>query len=311
MEKSIQTQHTDIIHDSQPDYYGKRLATCSSDRTIKIFEENDDTFIQVAELKGHEAPVWQVSWAHPKFGILLASCSYDRKVIIWKETSKNIWEKAYVYEGHELSVNSCAFAPHEYGLMLCCASSDSTCSVLTYAADKWEVQRFQAHQSGVNSVSWAPPLTLSAFVRGAPSAPVSNMQLVKRFASGGCDNFVKIWQFSPSDNQWKCEDKLAGHKDWVRDVAWSSNLGLATSTLASCGQDKTVIIWTQEDTAKAWEAKALPVFPDMVWRLSWAITGNILAISTGEKVSLWKETLDPEATWKCISTLDDSGASAE
>lgn len=28
----------------------------------------------------HEGPVWEVAWAHPKFGNLLASCSYDRKV---------------------------------------------------------------------------------------------------------------------------------------------------------------------------------------------------------------------------------------
>lgn len=28
----------------------------------------------------HEGPVWQVAWAHPKFGNILASCSYDRKV---------------------------------------------------------------------------------------------------------------------------------------------------------------------------------------------------------------------------------------
>lgn len=33
----------------------------------------------------HTGPVWQVAWAHPKFGQILASCSYDGKVIIWKE----------------------------------------------------------------------------------------------------------------------------------------------------------------------------------------------------------------------------------
>ncbi len=33
----------------------------------------------------HTGPVWQVAWAHPKFGHILASCSYDGKVIIWKE----------------------------------------------------------------------------------------------------------------------------------------------------------------------------------------------------------------------------------
>lgn len=35
--------------------------------------------------------MWQVAWAHPKFGSILASCSYDRKVIIWKETAEHQW----------------------------------------------------------------------------------------------------------------------------------------------------------------------------------------------------------------------------
>lgn len=46
---SFDTQHDDMIvhepntlsnsqHDAQLDYYGKRLATCSSDRTIRIHE---------------------------------------------------------------------------------------------------------------------------------------------------------------------------------------------------------------------------------------------------------------------------------
>lgn len=36
-------------------------------------------------LNSHEGPVWQVAWAHPKFGPILASASYDGKVIIWKD----------------------------------------------------------------------------------------------------------------------------------------------------------------------------------------------------------------------------------
>ena len=51
----------------------------------------------------HEGPVWEVCWAHPKFGVILASCGYDRKVIIWKEVSPDTWDKLYVYNGHELS----------------------------------------------------------------------------------------------------------------------------------------------------------------------------------------------------------------
>ena len=33
----------------------------------------------------HTAPVWQLSWAHPSFGSILASSSYDGRVFIWKE----------------------------------------------------------------------------------------------------------------------------------------------------------------------------------------------------------------------------------
>lgn len=33
----------------------------------------------------HTGPVWQFAWAHPKYGHILASSSYDGKVLIWKE----------------------------------------------------------------------------------------------------------------------------------------------------------------------------------------------------------------------------------
>ena len=49
-----------MVHDAQMDFYGTRLATCSSDRTIKIFEVKEGTQTKVADLRGHEGPVWQV-----------------------------------------------------------------------------------------------------------------------------------------------------------------------------------------------------------------------------------------------------------
>jgi WD40 repeat protein len=35
---SFETGHGDMVHDASFDYYGKRLATCSSDRSIKVFD---------------------------------------------------------------------------------------------------------------------------------------------------------------------------------------------------------------------------------------------------------------------------------
>jgi len=318
----VDTQHEDMIHDAQLDYYGKRLATCSSDRTIKIFETGENNSqIQVAEIKGHEGPIWQIAWAHPKFGSLLASCSYDRRACVWKEISPNQWSKIYEYDSHESSVNSISWAPQEFGLCLACASSDGSISILTYKNDTWEVFRIsQAHSIGVNAVSWccwasSIPLSNSILSGGSiePNTSVSQLAQqplrqstpVKRLVSGGCDNLVKIWGFFDSENTWKLEEKLIHHTDWVRDVAWAPSIGLNSSIIASCSQDGTVAIWTQDSSSSDWVKKVLPKFPDVVWRLSWSITGNILAVSGGDnKVSLWKEFLDSE--WKCISELDDA-----
>ena len=44
--------HDDMIHDAVLDYYGRRLATCSSDKTIKIFEIEGDQHRLTETLKG-------------------------------------------------------------------------------------------------------------------------------------------------------------------------------------------------------------------------------------------------------------------
>jgi WD40 repeat protein len=75
--QKIETGHEDTVHDVAMDYYGKRIATASSDHSIKIIGVNNNTSQHLANLTGHQGPVWQVAWAHPKFGSLLASCSYD------------------------------------------------------------------------------------------------------------------------------------------------------------------------------------------------------------------------------------------
>lgn len=93
-----------------------------------------------------------MQWAHPKFQSVLASASYDRTVIVWKEVQHNHWAEAYRHSGHELSVNGISWAPHDFGLILACASSDGTISVVSFRADASAeaAVKFQAHPAGVN-----------------------------------------------------------------------------------------------------------------------------------------------------------------
>nr|QBH74126.1 protein transport protein sec13 [Aphelinus abdominalis] len=287
---TIDTGHEDMVHDAEMDYYGLKLATCSSDNAVKIFDLKNGSQSLVAELKGHTGPVWQIGWAHPKFGNILASCSYDRKVIIWKEL--NEWMRIYEHAVHDSSVNAVAWAPHDFGLVLACGSADGSISILKNTGDSWETQKIpNAHTIGCNAVSWCPAVE--------PFDATQQKTPVKRLASAGCDNIVKIWK--EEGDRWIEETKLEAHSDWVRDVAWAPAIGPPRAALASCSQDRRVIIWTSTDYV-SWTPTILNVFDDVIWHVSWSLTGGILAVSGGDnKVSLWRE--NPEGQWMCISEL--------
>ncbi|XP_055377773.1 protein SEC13 homolog [Condylostylus longicornis] len=291
---TVDTGHEDMIHGAEMDYYGLRLATCSSDSSVKIFEIKNGSQILVADLKGHQGPVWQIAWAHPKFGSILASCSYDRKVIIWKDDGN--WTKLYEYNNHDSSVNSVAWAPSEFGLMLACGSSDGSISILSCNTEtgNWDYKKIaNAHTIGCNAVSWCPATVPEpAFDARAAKTPI-----VKRLTSGGCDNCVKIWK--EEQDRWVEESRLEAHYDWVRDVAWGPNIGLNRHQIASASQDRHVIVWTTDDMIK-WTPITLHTFDDVVWSVSWSVTGGILAVSGGDnKVSLWKENFDNQ--WICLT----------
>jgi protein transport protein SEC13 len=68
-----------------------------------------------------------------------------------------------------------------------------------------------------------------------------------------------------------------------------------------------VLIWTQDTPTSKWVKKSLrqEKFPDVVWRVSWSLSGNILAVSSGDnKVTLWKENLSGD--WECVSELEEN-----
>lgn len=294
---TVNTLHEDALHDAQMDYYGKRLATCSSDQTIKVFDVINGTYQLLTTLSGHEGAVWQVNWAHPKFGTILASCSYDKKVIIWKEESQGNWVKLYTHQVHDQSVNTVAFGPHEYGLNVVCGSSDGTISVISTGGNgSWFSERWVAHSGGCNSVSWAPACENGALVQPDAGHPI------RRIVSGGCDNLVKVWKYNDSLQKWETEEPefvLKRHDDWVRDVAWCPNLGLSGSIIASGGQDMKLYIWKREgDEAADWTCTSVGGFNDIIWRVSWSVTGHVLAVTCADEVSLWKEISD--GSWQKI-----------
>ncbi|KAI9814398.1 MAG: GTPase-activating protein S13 [Pycnora praestabilis] len=292
--------HDDMIHDAVLDYYGRRLATCSSDRTIKIFEVEGETHRLTETLKGHEGAVWCVSWAHPKYGNILASAGYDGKVFIWREQGGQ-WQKVFDFALHTASVNIVTWSPHESGCLLACASSDGSVSILEFADNSWTHQIFAAHGIGVNAVSWAPSLSAGSLVSSSNNQ--GNKDAVRRFVTAGSDNLLKIWDYNSSTKTYSVSTTLTGHTDWVRDVAWAPTI-LQKSYIASASQDKTVRIWTTDPGHPGeWKSTVLG-FEAVLWRVSWSLSGNVLAVSGGDnKVTLWKENLRGE--WECVKSIEE------
>ncbi|KAG6860494.1 hypothetical protein C0995_010531 [Termitomyces sp. Mi166 len=98
----------------------------------------------------HDAPVSKLSWAHPEFGSIIASSSFDRSVKIWEQTlpsgqsessqqtsgsgsgasaqsqpSTSRWTERAVLTDARGTVRAVEFAPHHFGLKLATIASDN------------------------------------------------------------------------------------------------------------------------------------------------------------------------------------------
>ena len=101
----------------------------------------------------HNGPVWRVSWANPRHGRVLASCGYDRQVIIWKQNKNNgKWQKWYSDTKYDSSVNCVSFLPNDISttqLTLITGDADGNITLYTFdmKTSKWKrVNRFLAHK---------------------------------------------------------------------------------------------------------------------------------------------------------------------
>ncbi|KDQ08765.1 hypothetical protein BOTBODRAFT_37624 [Botryobasidium botryosum FD-172 SS1] len=201
---TLPSSHLDLVTDTAYNYYGTRLATCGVDQQIKVFGINEATgeWVLEDEWRAHEAPVTRISWAHPEFGTVLASCSFDGAVKIWKEypdepksgPDNTRWEEKATLTEANGSVRAVEFAPVDFGLKLASISTDSYLRIYECAEPhdptSWTIteevsMRALSTPSPTSTVTGTP--TQTAATLEGPSAYIPPMSVDSHSISNGLE----------------------------------------------------------------------------------------------------------------------------
>lgn len=327
--KVIPTEHKDIIHDVSFDFYGRRMATCSSDHTIKIWDLSDSgEWVCTADWKTHSGSVWKVTWAHPEFGQVIATCSFDRTAVVWEEQVGEVsttshgrlsqWIQRASLVDSSNSVTDLKFSPRHLGLWLAMCYKDGV--VRIYEApdvmnlSHWSVQHvINCKLASASCISWNPSRAHSPMLAVGSDDPRTN--------AGGK---VEIHEYSNTGRKWTKIATLMSITDPVHDVAFAPNVGRSMHLLAVASKDVHIMsIKPLREKPIQTNVGGFPDKPDIttaatltdheahVWRVEWNLTGTILSSTADDgRVRLWKANyLD---NWKCIAEMkgDDSESMA-
>ncbi|KAJ3063682.1 epoxide hydrolase, soluble (sEH), partial [Rhizoclosmatium hyalinum] len=318
------------------DFYGKRIATCSSDQRVKVWHIDSETEgWEVADAwKAHDCSIVKVAWAHPEFGSVLASCSYDRSIKIWEEQEHEPFNSTRRFKlratltDAKSSVQTLSFAPNHQGLKLATTSTDGYLRIYEcpdpQSLSLWSLTsetQLLTHQSPKETdrlpITWCPsrfhpPQLVIATSTSTPSV----------------SSAVRIYRLSAA-SLWMPFERLDPHSDAdVLDVAWAPNMGRSYELVATGTRDGVVrifkLVWIDiiEESGVAvesgggkgmWKVDLVASLADhgaAVWRVSWNLLGTVLS-SCGEdgKVRVWRAGVGrEECQWVCSQVIGASDA---
>lgn len=336
------TGHEELIHDIKYDFYGKHIATASSDQHLKVFDLDSSTSTWVLNdlWKAHDSLIVKVSWAHPEFSSskILASCSYDRTVKIWQEQPDELhgsgrrWMKLATLAIESYGpIYDAVFAPNHLGLKLGCVGSDGIFRIyesldpsnLTNWALTTEIPilSLQLPAKSLQSsfgIEWCPAKFTSTekfivialdqgFIYSTVKSNSNDNELAEE---SSIDDYGPDADNTPQpQNKYVKIGSLPEHNGLIRSVSWAPSMGRSYHLVATGCKDGYIRIFKLTESKNGeLKIETLAKLNDHkleVWRVSWNLTGTILS-SAGDdgKVRLWKCNYLSE--WKCMSVVNSS-----
>jgi len=316
---TLDTDHKDVIHDIAFDFYGKRMATCSTDQVIKIWNMADDgKWSMSGKIKSHQGSVWKVTWAHPEFGSILATCAFDKACTVYEEAVSEVghgmqqsWVKRCTLADARGVVMDVRFAPKKLGLVLATCTSDGNVQIYE-AYDVMNLSHFTNTHNitttlpSCSCLSWNPSVSSlcpAMIAVGSDDCWTAMGSAVTSTAR------VALLAFDDKGNEWKQVESLGTVKEPVHDIAFAPNPGRSYHTLAIASKVLSIItIHRSPDEAEGLILKSAGTFTDHgnhAWHVSWNVTGTVLS-ATGDSGKLKIYRANYQDVWKCVSTLSSS-----
>ncbi len=223
------------------------------------------------------------------------------------ERNQSVWIKRHSFVDSRTSVTDVKFAPKHAGLLLATCSSDGI--VRIYEApdvmnvSQWSVQFEIVCKKACSSLSWNPSL----------SRLRSPMIAVGSDDANNSGSKVLIYEYNENSRVWEELEIAANLTDPVHDIAFAPNVGRSYDLLGVATTKDVKIISITPSPQEAinhnlssaqlsqhsalfdrtrFDIRVVANFEDhgsQVWRVSWNITGTILASSGDDgTVRLWK-----------------------
>jgi WD40 repeat protein/serine/threonine protein kinase len=280
--------HTDLVLSVAYSPDGKRLASSSADKTVKVWDAQ--TGQQLFTIKGHRSWVNSVSFSPD--GKRLASASADNTVKVWDaQTGQELLSL-------KIDCNSVAFSPD--GKWLASADEDSTVKVRD-AQTGQELISLKGHKERIRSVAYSPDGKRLASGGGRGEVGVWDAQTGQELLSlRGHTSQVNSMAFSPdgkrlasADGEVKVWDARTGQELLSLKIDCNSVVFSPDGKwLASADEDSTVKVW---DAQTGQELLSLKGHTRVVACVAFSPDGkHLISASADQTVKIWDATTSPE-----------------